>query len=113
MTNKIKNYIEEAEKELTVEFEHSGTCKLARYEGDTGCYCDIRKIKSFLTQKLRGLLEVIKDELPAEKEIEYYPQAYAATEYEYQNQQRSMGSNSYRAEVQKLFEEALSSNTEK
>ena len=74
MTNKIKNYIENAEKEWEQEILNKiipPTADVLVPDMDSRGMRE--RAKSFITSKLLGLLEVIKDELPAQVIFsEYY-----------------------------------------
>ena len=62
-TNWLQKKIEEIEKEFGEKFKHTETCDLQRFETSEiererlDCFCQLKDIKSFLSQKLHSLVE--------------------------------------------------------
>ena len=100
---KIKNYIENAEKEWEQEILNKiipPTADVLVPDMDSRGMRE--RAKSFITSKLLGLLEVVKEELPAEKHD--VPHS-GETRVEGAMYAFEGGFNCCRAEVQKLLEE--------
>ena len=63
MTNELKNFIKEDEKEFEEKFEHSKTCQSYKRLGEDEYYCMLKNIKDWHKQRQISLIKMIVGDL--------------------------------------------------